>query len=147
MALRSTGRAQWDGDLASGGGTTTLGSGAAGPLGISWNARTEDQGGLTNPEELLASAHASCYSMALAGALARAGTPPTRLDTEAVATFDKTDDGFRVVSMELKLRGTVPGISEEDFLTAAEAAKEGCPISQALAGNVAISLDATLSPA
>jgi len=142
MALRSTGRTHWEGDLTSGSGTTTLESGAAGPMQVTWKARTEDHGGLTSPEELIAAAHASCYSMAFSSALAKAGTPPTTLETEATATFVP---GEGITSMELTVRGTVEGISDEDFQSLAEAAKENCPVSKALKGNVSITLVASLA--
>jgi osmotically inducible protein OsmC len=113
-------------------------------LPVSWAARTEAPGGKTSPEELLAAAHAACFEMALSGALGRAGTPPDRLDVSAEVTFDKLDAGWRVVSSALTVRGVVPGMSAADFITAAEATKDGCPISVALVGNVALSVEATL---
>ena len=113
-------------------------------LPVSWAARTESSDGKTSPEELLAAAHAACFSMALSGALGRAGTPPERLDVSAEVTFDKVDAGWRVVSSALTVRGWVPGSSKEDFLAAAEGARDGCPISVALAGNVTLSVEATL---
>jgi osmotically inducible protein OsmC len=142
MALKSTGRAHWEGDLMSGNGTATLDSGAAGPMQVTWKARTEEHGGLTSPEELIAAAHATCYSMAFSNVLAKAGTPPTALDTEATATFVP---GEGITSMEITVRGTVEGISEEDFLATAETAKENCPVSKALQGNVPITLNASLA--
>jgi osmotically inducible protein OsmC len=113
-------------------------------LPVSWAARTEAPGGKTSPEELLAAAHAACFEMALSGALGRAGTPPDRLDVSAEVTFDKLDAGWRVVSSALTVRGVVPGMSTADFIAAAEATKDGCPISVALMGNVALSVEATL---
>ena len=142
MALKSTGRTHWEGDLFGGGGTTSLESGAAGPMEVTWKARSEEHGGVTSPEELIAAAHASCYSMALSNGLAESGTPPGTLDTQATASFVP---GEGITLMELEVTGHVEGISEEDFLAAAQAAKEGCPVSQALAGNVPISLVATLA--
>ncbi|MDP9144767.1 MAG: OsmC family peroxiredoxin [Actinomycetota bacterium] len=142
MALKSTGRAHWEGDLMSGNGIATLDSGAAGPMQVTWKARTEEHGGLTSPEELIATAHATCYSMSLSNILAKAGTPPTALDTEATATFVP---GEGITSMELTVRGTVEGMNEEDFLATAEAAKEACPVSKALQGNVSITLSASLA--
>jgi osmotically inducible protein OsmC len=142
MALRSTASTHWEGDLVSGSGITSLESGAAGPMQVTWKARTEEHGGLTSPEELIAAAHASCYSMAFSSILAKAGTPPTTLETSATATFVP---GEGITAMELTVRGTVEGISEEDFVGAAEMAKENCPVSQALKGNVPISLDASLA--
>ena len=142
MALTSTGRTHWDGDLFNGSGVTTLDSGAASPMAVTWKARSEDHGGLTSPEELIASAHASCYSMAFANTLAKNETPPTSLDVVATATFVPGDG---ITLMELSVTGNVEGISEEVFADLAETAKNGCPVSQALAGNVPITLEATLA--
>ena len=136
---------QWSGDLTSGSGTVSaMSSGAFESLLVSWAARTESSDGKTSPEELVAAAHAACFAMAFSGGLGRAGTPPERLDVSADVTFDKVGDGWRVVSSALTVRGVVPGMSAEDFIAAAEAAKDGCPISQALKGNVELSVDATL---
>ena len=135
----------WNGDLASGSGMIAyVSSGAVTRLPVSWASRTEAHEGRTSPEELLAAAHAACFSMALSAGLGRAGTPPTRLDVKAVVTFDKTDAGWKVVSSALQVRGVVPGATVEGFKAAAEAAKDGCPISGALKGNVALSVEATL---
>ena len=135
----------WSGNLATGSGTIdTVSSGAFGSLPVSWAARTESHDGKTSPEELLAAAHAACYAMAFSGGLGRAGTPPERLDVSAEVTFDKVESGWKVASSALTVRGVVPGISSEDFVAAAEAAKDGCPISGALKGNVELSVDATL---
>ncbi len=110
MAATRTAEVAWDGDLTSGSGTITkVGSGAFGQLPVSWAARTEAPGGKTSPEELLAAAHASCFAMALSGALARAGTPPASLAVSAAVTFDKGDDGWRVTTSALTVRGHVPG--------------------------------------
>ena len=133
----------WDGDLMSGSGTTTFDtSGAAGPLSMAWNQRAGDEPG-SSPEELLAAAHATCYSMALSNILAKGGNPPERLEVSSVVTFS-TEGGAHVESSHLTLVGNVPGIDEQAFLDAANTAKEGCPISKALAGNVEITLDARL---
>jgi lipoyl-dependent peroxiredoxin len=145
MAAERRAQITWEGDLASGSGTFTVGSGSIGPQDVSWSARTEEPGGKTSPEELLAAAHASCFSMALSAGLARAGTPPQRLETEAVVTFDKVGEGWKVVSSALKVRGDVPGADEDAFRAAAEDAKDNCPVSQALKGNVELSVDAALS--
>lgn len=143
MALDSTGSAHWEGDLMSGSGVAKLeSSGAAGPLPINWKARSEEHGGVTSPEELIAAAHASCYNMAFSNILAKAGTPPESLDTTATATFVP---GEGITGMALTVKGVVPGISEEDFLASAEDAKENCPVSQALKGNVPVTLDASLA--
>ena len=137
--------ATWFGALASGTGTVSgISSGQFTALPVSWAARTEAPEGKTSPEELLAAAHAACFSMALAGALGRAGTPPEHLDVSAEVTFDKLDAGWRVVSSALTVHGVVPGMSAADFTAAAEATRDGCPISSALAGNVALSVEATL---
>ena len=143
--MKSRATTTWSGDLFGGSGTTTLaGSGAAGPLPVSWASRTEEAAGKTSPEELIASAHASCYSMALSNVLAQAGKPADKLDVEAVATFEKVEAGWRLTKMDLSVTGTVPGMSAEDFATHAAAAKDGCPVSNALKGNVEISATATL---
>jgi osmotically inducible protein OsmC len=140
--MESTATARWNGDLLAGSGTTSLGSGVAGPLPVSWASRTEAAAGKTSPEELIAAAHAACYSMALSNGLAGAGHAPAQLDTTAVATFERTDAGWRLTTMALSVRGDVPGIDAAAFVEAAEAAKVGCPVSNALAGNVEISVDA-----
>lgn len=146
MALTSTGTAHWEGDLASGSGTTSLAtSGAAGPLPVTWKARTEEHGSLTSPEELIAAAHAACFSMALSAGLGAAGHPPQSLDTSATATFDKTDAGWRIVSIAIEVTGSVAGMSQDEFAAAAEAAKDGCPVSQAVAGNLDLSVVAALA--
>jgi osmotically inducible protein OsmC len=114
-------------------------------LPLSWKARTEAHGGLTSPEELLAAAHASCFAMALSADLGRAGTPPTRLEVSAAVTFDRVNEKWTVVSSDLDVRGTVPGADGAAFTKAAEGAKENCPISRALKGNVRLSVNATLA--
>lgn len=142
MALDSTGRTHWEGDLFNGSGVTSLDSGAAGPMRVTWKARSEEHGGFTSPEELMAAAHASCYSMAFSNALAKNETPPTGLDVEATATFVP---GTGITQMQLTVVAVVEGISEPRFQELAAAAKDGCPVSQALAGNVPITLTATLA--
>ena len=141
MAVRSTGRAHWEGTLLEGRGTATLESGAAGPMEVDWKSRSEG-GANTTPEELIAAAHAACFSMAFSGALAKNDTPPTTLDVTATATFAA---GEGITSMELTVNGKVEGIDEDEFEKIAETAKENCPVSKALAGNVAISVTATLN--
>lgn len=138
MAFDSTSSAHWEGDLMSGRGTTSLSSGATSPLGVDWRARSEESGGKTSPEELIAAAHATCFSMALSHALGGAGTPPASLDVTATATFVP---GTGITEMKLVVTGDVPGLSADEFREAAEGAKTGCPVSQALAGNVEITLD------
>lgn len=143
--MESKAYATWQGDLFKGSGTTRLATGAAGELPISWASRAEAAGGKTSPEELIASAHASCFSMALSNTLANQGHPPAKLETSAVVSFGKTDAGFRITKIALTVRGEVPGIDAAGFAKAAEAAKDGCPVSQALKGNVEITLDAALA--
>jgi osmotically inducible protein OsmC len=142
MALKSIGRTHWEGDLFSGSGSTTLDSGAAAPLEVTWKARAEDHGGLTSPEELIAAAHSACFSMAFSNALGKNETPPKILDVKATATFVP---GTGITLMELEVVGDVDGITADEFLALSEAAKNGCPVSQALAGNVEITLNASLA--
>lgn len=145
MAAIRRAEANWSGALSTGAGTVTAVSSAAfSKLPVSWAARTEASNGQTSPEELVAAAHASCFAMALSGALGRAGTPPDRLDVSAEVTFDKLEAGWRVVSSALTVHGWVPGATDAGFLAAAEATRDDCPISQALKGNVALSVEATL---
>ena len=145
MAATRTSTVTWNGNLATGSGTVTAGSSELfTDLPVSWSARTEGPQGQTSPEELLAAAHASCFSMALSGALDRAGTPPDHLHVSATVTFEKVEDGWAVTSSQLDVLGVVPGIDEAAFDAAAQATKDGCPISRALAGNVELSVSAAL---
>lgn len=138
--------AVWTGSLAQGSGEVSLASsGAAGPLPVTWASRTERSNGKTSPEELVAAAHASCYCMALSGILGENGTPPEKLQVGATVTFAQIEGGFKVASSALTVKGAVPGIDETAFQKAAEAAKDGCPISGALKGNVELSVEATLA--
>jgi lipoyl-dependent peroxiredoxin len=133
----------WSGSPLDGAGTiTSVGSGAFGPLDVTWASRTEDSGGLTSPEELIAAAHASCFSMALSHGLAQSGAPPEKLDTSATVTFVP---GTGVTKIALTVRGTVPGLDEAAFVEAAEGAKENCPLSKALAAVPEITVDASLA--
>lgn len=137
--------ATWSGDLTSGAGTVTAETTRVfNDLPVSWAARTEDPGGKTSPEELLAAAHAACYLMAFSNGLAKGGHAPERLDVTVEVTFAKQDVGWKVATSHLTVRGRVPGISSEDFVAAAEAARDGCPISVALKGNVDLSVEAVL---
>lgn len=138
--ITSSASTVWLGDLASGSGRTEPASGAFGPVDVSWKSRTGETGGQTTPEELIASAHASCYSMALSHELAGKGTPPARVETSAAVDFVA---GEGIKGIALTVEAEVPGISEEDFLAVAEAAKTGCPVSAALSA-VPITLSATL---
>jgi len=144
MAAERRATVTWNGDLMRGAGTIDeVGSGAFGPLDVSWPARSEEaSGGKTSPEELIAAAHAACFSMALAGGLAKAGTAPERLQTSAAVTFVP---GTGITKIVLTVRGTVPGLDADAFREAAEGAKKNCPVSQALAGVPEITLDAQLA--
>ena len=143
MAAVRTATVTWNGDLASGEGSVTAGSGIFTDIPVSWPSRIEPQGP-TSPEELLAAAHAACYAMAFSAGLGRRGTPPEHLHVEAEVTFDKVGDGWGVTSSRLTVLGHVDGISATDFEAAAQDAKDGCPISSALKGNLEITVDATL---
>ena len=146
MAAVRTAEVSWSGDLATGSGTILyVSSGAITRLPVSWAARTEGHGGKTSPEELLAAAHASCFSMALSARLGKNGTPPENLQVTARVTFDNPGGaGWKVASSALAVRGRIPGIDEAKFRELAEDAKENCPISVALKGNVELSVEATL---
>jgi osmotically inducible protein OsmC len=143
MATDRRAEVTWNGDLMSGSGTIdSVGTGAFGPLDVSWPARAEDaSGGTTSPEELIAAAHASCFSMALAGGLAKGGNVPERLSTSATVTFVP---GTGITKIALEVRGTVPGLDNAGFREAAEGAKANCPVSKALAGVGEITVDASL---
>ena len=146
MATTRRAEATWNGDLVSGSGlVSAVSSGVFADLPVTWVARTEDAGGKTSPEELVAAAHAACYSMALSYGLGNAGTPPTRLDVSATVTFEVGDAGPRVASSALTVRGEVPGLDADAFRAAAETAKDLCPISQAMQGNVSLSVEAALA--
>ena len=135
--------ATWEGKLRDGKGHFSAGSGA---FAGDYSAATRFEGAKgTNPEELIAAAHASCLSMALSLALEKAGTPPTRITTNAQCTIDKVGEGFKITTMRLEVRGEVPGIDAAKFREVAETAKNGCPVSGALRNNVDIELDAQLA--
>jgi osmotically inducible protein OsmC len=135
----------WEGDLPRGTGRFTVGSGAMGEQPVTWASRTERSDGKTSPEELIAAAHGSCFAMALSNVLAEGGTPPERLEINAVCTFDV--DNVKVSSVDLDIRGRVPGMEAEDFQSAVEQADQGCPVSNALRGNVEIRVNASLDEA
>lgn len=134
--------AVWEGKLRDGKGTFKAGSGAfSGP----YTAATRFEGAKgTTPEELIAAAHASCFSMALSADLEHAGKPATRVATEAACTIEKVEGGFKITRIDLKVRGKVPGLDQAGFAKAAEGAKNGCPVSKALLGNVALQVEAVL---
>jgi lipoyl-dependent peroxiredoxin len=143
-AVRSA-RAQWQGNLTEGSGSvSSLSSAQLRDLPISWSARTEDPAGLSGPEELLAAAHASCFSMAFSNTLFKAGFTAEHIETTVEVTGDKREAGWTVISSHITVRCRVPGASDSDIADAAEQAKDGCPISRALKGNVELSVDATL---
>jgi osmotically inducible protein OsmC len=135
--------AHWEGDFKRGGGTVAVSSGAF-ESPYNFSGRFEDGTG-TNPEELLGAAHASCYTMALSVGLTSAGNPPESLDTEAKVTISQVEGGFEITKIELIVRGKVPGLDADGFQSAAQAAKEGCPLSKALAAVKEITLDAALA--
>ncbi len=134
--------AVWEGGLRGGKGSFKGESGAIGGA-YSFGSRFENAGG-SNPEELLAAAEAACYSMALSAALEKAGTPATRVETEAACTIDKVGEGFKITTMKLTVRAKVPNVDQAAFMKAAEATKEGCPVSAAFKGNLKFELDARL---
>ena len=144
MATTKTAEVTWEGDLMSGKGTVErVGSGAIASLPVSWAARTgEGEREQTSPEELIAAAHASCFSMALSNTLAKAGTPPRSLSVSAAVTFVP---GTGITTSDLEVAGDVPGIDEDAFRSAAEDAKENCPVSSALKGNVTLSVTVRLA--
>ncbi|MFE1248503.1 OsmC family peroxiredoxin [Streptomyces sp. NPDC058735] len=130
MATTRSAHTVWEGNLFKGNGVVTLdSSGVLTEQPVTWAARTEEPGGRTSPEELIAAAHSSCFSMAFSNILDKAGNPPTKLVTSADVTFQP---GEGITGIHLTVEGTVPGMDEEAFLAAAEEAKVGCPVSQAL---------------
>jgi osmotically inducible protein OsmC len=135
--------AAWEGGLQKGKGSF---SGASGKIGgtYSFGTRFGEEPG-TSPEELLAAAEAACFSMALSVGLEQAGHPPTKIETKAACTIDKVADGFKITTMKLVVRATVPGVTNDQFVTIAQATKDGCPVSKAIKGNVALELDAALA--
>lgn len=141
MASESSARTVWEGDLPSGRGATTVASGVFPEFEVTWPARTERTSGTTSPEELLAAAHTSCYCMALSNTLAKGGNPPERLEASTTVSFVP---GEGVKSSRIEVRGRVPGLDQAAFEQAAREAGEGCPISQALKGNVEVTVEATL---
>ena len=145
MAQIRRATANWEGDLPTGNGVVSAGtSGVFSDLPITWRARTEASDGLTSPEELLASALASCFAMASSNNLAKAGYPVDHSDVSVEVTADKRDAGWTVISAHITLRSQVPGIDDATYQSAVNGAKTGCPISRSLAGNVEITLSATL---
>jgi osmotically inducible protein OsmC len=140
MATTRTAKTHWEGGLTDGAGRVNMESSGIGTFDVSWPARAEEPNGKTSPEELIAAAHSSCFSMALSAALGKGGTPPTSLDTQADVEFTP---GTGITGIHLTVVGTVDGLSEEQFVEAAEGAKANCPVSQALTGTT-ITLSASL---
>ncbi|MFF3954814.1 OsmC family protein [Streptomyces sp. NPDC001890] len=140
MATTRQAHTVWDGNLIEGKGVVTFDSSGIGKFDVSWPSRAEQANGKTSPEELIAAAHSSCFSMALAHGLASAGTPSTQLTTTADVTFQP---GTGITGIHLTVQGQVPGVDEADFVKAAEDAKANCPVSQALTGTT-ITLSASL---
>jgi osmotically inducible protein OsmC len=145
MAVVRRASVNWEGNLSSGSGRLyAVTSKAFEALPVTWASRTEEADGRTSPEELLAAAHASCYSMALSSDLTKAGTPPERLEVTAEVTADRIDGKLTVLASRLTVHGRVPDIDKDRFKAIAVQAKDGCPISRALAGSVEVSVEATL---
>src|SRR5256885_17157880 len=145
MAIERKARATWTGDLRGGQGEFDLESShAVEHEQVTFASRSEQPGGKTSPEELVAAAHATCFSMALANGLAQEGHAPTKLETDAQVSLDNADGGFKITKIELTVRGQVEGLDESGFRKAAEQAKENCPVSKALAAVPEISLNASL---
>lgn len=141
MATNRIAHTVWTGDLLKGSGVVSFDSSGIADQAVSWPSRSEQANGKTSPEELIAGAHSSCFSMALSHGLAGAGTPPRRLETKAEVTFQP---GEGITGIHLTVSGDVPGLDEEGFVAAAEEAKKNCPVSQALAGTT-ITLSAELA--
>jgi len=145
MAETRHATATWSGNLTEGSGMLLyVSSGAFSRMPITWGSRTAAHEGRTSPEELLAAAHASCFSMAFSNQLAKNGTVAEKLDVRVDVTADKRDAGWTVLSSAIKVTGVVPGIDDETFAKLADAAKDGCPISRAIAGNVELTVEPTL---
>lgn len=144
MSTTRTASTEWHGALADGSGSVNLVSSDSGRFAVTWASRAEEPNGRTSPEELVAAAHSSCYSMQLSGLLTAAGTPPERLDTAAEVGFGPRGEGFAITGIMLRVRAKVPGADTGSFAKAAERAKEICPVSAALTG-VPIELDAALT--
>ena len=141
MATTRKATTQWQGSLMEGSGQVTLESSGLGTYDVTWASRAEEPNGRTSPEELVAAAHSSCFSMALSNGLAKEGTPPEKLETSAEVTFQP---GEGITGIHITVRGTVPGLSADQFIAAAEGAKVNCPVSKALTGTK-ITLDAGLA--
>ena len=140
--VERTAHVVWEGDLMKGSGTFTGGSGALEEMPVTFASRVQQPEGKTSPEELIASAHATCYAMALSNTLSDAGSPPDRLEVDAVCTLD--DGALKITTVNLDVRGTVSGLDQDGFEEAARNAEQVCPVSNALRNNVDIQLNASL---
>ena len=146
MAAQRRAEVVWEGSLEQGRGLLDLkSSGAVSGLPVTWASRTQRSEGMTSPEELIAAAHASCFAMAFSAELEQAGSAPEKLDVTATCTIDQVDGGWRVTASALEVEGVVPGLDEASFVQAAERAKDGCPVSGALKGNLEITVQARLA--
>jgi osmotically inducible protein OsmC len=141
MATTRTATTRWTGSLMEGSGQVSLDSSGLGTYDVTWPSRAEDPNGRTSPEELIAAAHSSCFSMALSHGLTGGGNPPEQLDTSVTVTFQP---GEGITGAHIVVRGSVEGMSEADFVAAAEDAKANCPVSKAMTGTT-ITLDAGLA--
>lgn len=141
MATTRTAKAHWEGSLMEGAGQVALESSGVGTYDVTWASRANDANGKTSPEELIAAAHSTCFSMALSHALAGAGHAPTSIDTQADVTFQP---GEGITGIKLSVNGNVPGLTADEFAEFAEGAKKNCPVSQALSA-VPITLDVTFT--
>ena len=145
MEITRHAEVSWSGDLQTGSGTINyVSSGAFSRLPVTWASRTDDHNGRTSPEELIAAAHASCFSMAFSARLGKNGTPAAKLDTKVVISFAKGDAGWKIATSTITVKGDVPGIDLDTFKALAEDAKDNCPVSVALKGNVDLVVDASL---
>lgn len=146
MAITRSAHVVWDGDLMSGSGAVSATtSGAFDGVPVSWKTRSAEGDANASPEELVAAAHASCFAMAFSAALGGRGAPPGHLEVDATVTFEKVENGWKVASSALKVVGQVEGIDADGFREAAEGAKNGCPISAMMTGNVDLSVEASLA--
>ena len=137
----------WEGSLTEGQGTIQTGSGALSKARVTWASRMEQPDGKTSPEELLAAAEAECYAMVLTNMLSKQGTTPNRLEVSATCTVERQGQGLKITTMRLQVQGDVPGVDQDSFSRMADEASDSCPVSNALRGNVDISVTARLQTA
>lgn len=142
MVIENRAEVTWEGDLTKGSGRLRVGSAAFSEQTVAFGGRTEPAKGMTNPEELIAAAHAICYSMALSHRLSQNGTPPARLRVSAVSSLERSESGLKISGMDLSVEGDVPDLAPDEFRRLAEDAEKTCPVSNALRGNVEIHVSA-----